>query len=161
MNEIQNHLPSVDTLGYFPVVGQVVGATRVVYGVVATIVALAMVILSNKPQYWEQKLYASVAHIARGTVELIPVIGGILLYIYDHDIPPNDIPPNDPNPRKRKPMNQFKKTMLKNLIQENEYKMDDKTGTIHVDALHRISSDQALVRKINCKKFENLRNSLD
>ena len=68
--------------GYFPAVSSVTGVFRMIIGVIEAVVSVIFTILLCSNHY-VSGMIKGVKNVIRGTIETIPIIGNILLIVYD------------------------------------------------------------------------------
>lgn len=80
---------TLNTLGYIPLVSNVSGAVRLIYGKVQIIGAIAgaifAIISASNPilSLASYFIISGCLHIVRGCVEQVPVVGNLACFIYD------------------------------------------------------------------------------
>ncbi len=90
----------IKQLEYIPLVSTIVGIVRIAFGIIETLFGLLALPLQLIHDAFQGKshefiLIDGLANIVRGVVALKPIIGNIILYIYDRAMDQKQLPDKD------------------------------------------------------------------
>lgn len=70
-------------MGYFPPISSVSGVIRILIGVVEIVVSAIFALFCCQADELKS-IVDGMGHVVRGTIETIPILGNLVLIIYDH-----------------------------------------------------------------------------